>query len=379
MELQILMNDLTPTLLEHRRRLPVFRGLTSDDSSDELCESRHLEVVGLDSTLELDELETLFGMFGHVQGIDTLHLASGLVVVTYFDSRAALKARDWLDRQYLVRSVPSPPVAEYSDQVQLLIESSAAEAVQGVLELFGEISSFEVEGSHISVKYFDLRVAAKATEALRQAAYQDTQFSSPSILKESAKFYENEFLDNPLSPPCQPAMSNDASTAPSPSISKPSSTDSSKAGNYEDIRKKLFKKKKEDQLAIDLKAVDRDEDLRTTVMVKNIPNKYSQHMMLQTLDKHLPGSYDFFYLPIDFKNKCNVGYAFVNFKSHRSILSFYSMFCDKRWEKFNSEKICALNYARIQGLAALESHFQNSSVMSHEDSKVKPLVFKSVV
>ena len=54
------------------------------------------------------------------------------------------------------------------------------------------------------------------------------------------------------------------------------------------------------------------EDKRTTLMVKNIPNKYTQKMLLATIDEQFKGQYDFFYLPIDFKNKCNVGYAFLN-------------------------------------------------------------------
>ncbi len=63
------------------------------------------------------------------------------------------------------------------------------------------------------------------------------------------------------------------------------------------------------------------EDKRTTLMVKNIPNKYTQKMLLATIDEGFRGHYDFFYLPIDFKNKCNVGYAFINMVRARARLA----------------------------------------------------------
>jgi hypothetical protein len=46
----------------------------------------------------------------------------------------------------------------------------------------------------------------------------------------------------------------------------------------------------------------------------------------------------------------------------------------KKWEKFNSEKVASLAYARIQGKAALIAHFQNSSLMS-EDKRCRPILF----
>ena len=42
-------------------------------------------------------------------------------------------------------------------------------------------------------------------------------------------------------------------------------------------------------------------DPRTTLMIKNIPNKYTQKMLLEEIDRNHFGAYDFFYLPIDFK------------------------------------------------------------------------------
>lgn len=90
------------------------------------------------------------------------------------------------------------------------------------------------------------------------------------------------------------------------------------------------------------------EDKRTTLMIKNIPNKYTQKMLLTTIDEKFHGTYDFFYLPIDFKNKCNVGYAFINMVRPEYIIPLIQKFDRKKWEKFNSEKVCNISYARIQ-------------------------------
>ncbi|XP_051125716.1 protein MEI2-like 2 [Andrographis paniculata] len=130
------------------------------------------------------------------------------------------------------------------------------------------------------------------------------------------------------------------------------------------------------QYQLDLEKIVNGEDIRTTLMIKNIPNKYTSKMLLAAIDETHKGTYDFLYLPIDFKNKCNVGYAFINMVSPAHIITFYEAFNGKKWEKFNSEKVASLAYARIQGKTALISHFQNSSLMN-EDKRCRPIVFQS--
>ncbi|KAI4331119.1 hypothetical protein MLD38_029337 [Melastoma candidum] len=143
------------------------------------------------------------------------------------------------------------------------------------------------------------------------------------------------------------------------------------------------------QYQLDLEKILNGEDARTTLMIKNIPNKYTLttsgalvvfrytlNMLLTAIDEQHKGTYDFLYLPVDFQNKCNVGYAFINMVSPSLVVAFYKTFNGKKWEKFNSEKVASLAYARIQGKTALISHFQNSSLMN-EDKKCCPIVFHS--
>ena len=72
---------------------------------------------------------------------------------------------------------------------------------------------------------------------------------------------------------------------------------------------------------------------------------------------HIVELYDFFYLPIDFKNNCNMGYAFINFVDSIFIVDFFYQYDGTKWTQFNSDKICKITYGRIQGKKALENNF----------------------
>lgn len=81
------------------------------------------------------------------------------------------------------------------------------------------------------------------------------------------------------------------------------------------------------------------EDGRTTCMIKNIPNKFTADNLIEFINYTHFGKYDFLYLRMDFKNKCNVGYAFVNFVDTASVKSFFLRINGKRWCSMGSSKI----------------------------------------
>lgn len=89
-----------------------------------------------------------------------------------------------------------------------------------------------------------------------------------------------------------------------------------------------------------------ERDGRTTVMIKNIPNKYSLKLLSDEVDEKHANHYDFLYLPFDFdvsrwviQNNCNVGYAFINFLHPNYLKLFYENFNNKKWLKFRSVKV----------------------------------------
>ena len=119
---------------------------------------------------------------------------------------------------------------------------------------------------------------------------------------------------------------------------------------------------------------------KTTVMLRNIPNKYTQKMLIDCLnEKGFHGKFDFLYLPVDFRNVANVGYAFINFDSESTLEEFRNLFEGYKLPGFNSQKVCSVGYARVQGLSANVEHYKNSPVNQVTIPEYKPLVLPLLV
>lgn len=138
-------------------------------------------------------------------------------------------------------------------------------------------------------------------------------------------------------------------------------------------------KKSKDELdatlfEVSIENIYKNLDRRTTLMIRNIPNKYTMKLLIPEMDSFLANMYDFFYLPLDFENNCNLGYGFINFIDPLYILMFFDKFKGRKWKRFNSNKACNLSYAKFQGKLELLSHLEKTCVMNKLDPEKKPVI-----
>ncbi len=103
-----------------------------------------------------------------------------------------------------------------------------------------------------------------------------------------------------------------------------------------------------------------------------------QNNMLELIDQHFDGKYDYFYLPMDLKTQCSVGFAFINFIDHSFILDFYLEFQYMKWsEKIpncNSNKHVEIVYANMQGIDEIRKELLNKNIMKKNDNSIKPII-----
>jgi hypothetical protein len=114
---------------------------------------------------------------------------------------------------------------------------------------------------------------------------------------------------------------------------------------------------------VNLMKIEAGIDVRTTIMLRNIPNLVDFEDLKLFLDATSEGHYDFSYLRIDFSNNLNVGYAFVNFVRPEFITNFVERRVGQEWHMYGSLKKCEVSYATIQGIDCLLAKFRNSVVM----------------
>jgi hypothetical protein len=125
--------------------------------------------------------------------------------------------------------------------------------------------------------------------------------------------------------------------------------------NYSNMNNKGQKGEKQ---FLNLDDIANGKDLRTTIMIRNIPIKYTDEKLNEEF-KEFHGKYDCLYMPYDYEKNGNRGYAFINFVNSLHILLFYEKFNGKKWIHFESSKICELNMAHFQGFNEIQKHAKN--------------------
>ena len=73
---------------------------------------------------------------------------------------------------------------------------------------------------------------------------------------------------------------------------------------------------------IHLDNILKSKDKRTTLIIRNIPNRYTISLLLNEINQNYYRKYDIVYLPQDCINNSNLGFGFINFLEHMYLIMF---------------------------------------------------------
>jgi len=118
----------------------------------------------------------------------------------------------------------------------------------------------------------------------------------------------------------------------------------------------------------------------TSLMVRNIPTRFTSLTLIDVLREHgFDKTFDFLYLPMDFRTKKNCGYAFMNFVNAQYAQQFIKTFQGLPLKAATSQKLLDIIPSRRQGFIENISVFESSDLLSttnHHSACFKPLVLK---
>ncbi|CAG8479366.1 7092_t:CDS:10, partial [Racocetra persica] len=228
---------------------------------------------------------------------------------------------------------------DWANEGVIMVSWIGAQSIQyTVLDRFAQVGTIRFARSFLVgqtlvflIEYYDTRAARASKESINgiiiegvqiRVQYYDAGSHSWDVVAEDFKYHQKTGLTIPP-PLCQflvapsPGLENRSQVFPSP----PENSTVISSGN----------RTIPERNTLDIERIKNGLDDRTTFMIRNIPNKYTQRMLLDWLDETHCGQYDFVYLRIDLKNKCNVGYAFINFVDIGVVPSFVEARVGKKW------------------------------------------------
>lgn len=254
----------------------------------------------------------------------TLSKHRGFVMISYFDIRHAKAAMRGLQNKILRRrkldihySIPKDNPSEKDQNQGTLVVFNLDPSItkEELMEIFGvhgeikEIRETPNKRHHKFIEFYDVRCAEAAIKALNKTEIKSKKIkiepSRPGGRKNNAAVAMNSSTNSDdsnyphVGSPTfsQGSWNNHSNHRSLRSISLPPGGGDIRDGNDSRSRRQDDRR----QFTLNIDVVQQGLDTRTTLMIKNIPNKYTQKMLLSTVDEAFKGQYDFFYLPIDFK------------------------------------------------------------------------------
>ena len=107
---------------------------------------------------------------------------------------------------------------------------------------------------------------------------------------------------------------------------------------------------------ISLEKIEKGEDKRTSIIIKNIPNSINKEYINEILLG--VGNINYLYLPFDKYSNKNLGFAYVNVVNYRSIILLYNKLKEYKFDKFKMKKPIEIYYSKIQGKNELSKMFK---------------------
>ena len=114
----------------------------------------------------------------------------------------------------------------------------------------------------------------------------------------------------------------------------------------------------------------------TTYMIRNIPTRFTSITFVRLLEDYgFRGTFNFFYLPMDFRSGKNMGYAFINFLDPGDGVRFATKFDSRRLPVSTSKKVIEISPSRRQGLMDNIALFRTSDLLNSVSlPHYKPLI-----